>query len=242
MKSKEKMEIAKGKEQEEMVNLEDEMKYELIDGRIYGYGDINGDSKITNADVTRLNAFLGGKIELAQKEKVAADIDGNGEITTGDLELIKQYYAKQLTKFPIEEYVYGDTNGDGKVANSDITRLNVFLGGNLELTPKQKLAADVDGNGEITTEDLELIKQYYGGKLTKFPIEEFLYGDINTDEKITNADITRLRAYLLGKIDLTPKQKLSADVNGDGKITPEDTDLISKYYAQKITKFPVEEN
>ena len=233
--------MAEYKEQEDMVNIEDEIKYELINERIYGYGDINGDGKITNADVTKLKAFLGGKIELEEKEKEAADVNGDEEITTEDFELIRQYSAMKLTKFPIEEYVYGDTNSDGKVSNADLTKLNGFLGGKINLTPKQKLSADVDGNGEITTEDLELIRLYSAMKLTKFPIEEYIYGDINTDEKVSNADITRLRAYLLGKIDLTPKQKLAADVNGDGKITTEDVNLIKKYYAKNIIKFPVEE-
>ena len=60
-------------------------------------------------------------------------------------------------------------------------------------------------------------------------------GDSNGDGKITNADITRLRAAYAGKIVLDGLQNLAVDANGDGKITNADITRLRAAYAGKVT-------
>lgn len=48
-------------------------------------------------------------------------------------------------------------------------------------------------------------------------------GDINNDGLITNADVIKLRAFILGKIELDTIMQYAADVNGDGNVTNADT-------------------
>ena len=59
-------------------------------------------------------------------------------------------------------------------------------------------------------------------------------GDANGDGKVTNADITRLRAAYAGKITLDSLQELVADVNGSDSITNADITKLRAAYAGKI--------
>ena len=51
-------------------------------------GDSNGDGDITTEDVTILNAFILGKVELDEEELILLDINGDGKITTADVALL----------------------------------------------------------------------------------------------------------------------------------------------------------
>ena len=58
-----------------------------VDGDVK-LGDTNGDGDITTADVTILNAFILGKVELDEEELILLDINGDGKITTADVALL----------------------------------------------------------------------------------------------------------------------------------------------------------
>ena len=58
-----------------------------VDGDVK-LGDSNGDGDITTADVTILNAFILGKVELDEEELILLDINGDGKITTADVALL----------------------------------------------------------------------------------------------------------------------------------------------------------
>lgn len=51
----------------------------------YAKGDVNGDGKITTADVGLTNAYVRGTAQLNQTQKLAADITGDGKISTADV-------------------------------------------------------------------------------------------------------------------------------------------------------------
>lgn len=59
------------------------------------------------------------------------------------------------------------------------------------------------------------------------------YGDVNLDGEISSADVTRLRAYIGGKIELNETAKLCADINKDNVINDLDVDLLREMYANK---------
>ena len=60
-----------------------------------------------------------------------------------------------------------------------------------------------------------------------------LVGDINWDEQISNADVTRLKAYYMGKLQLDAVTMLYADVNCSGSITNADVTKLKAVYQGK---------
>lgn len=68
-----------------------------------------------------------------------------------------------------------------------------------------------------------------------------LYGDVNTDGKISVADVLTVQKHMASVITLTQPQAAAADVDGDKHITLRDVLLVQKYLANVIVSFPVEE-
>lgn len=66
-----------------------------------------------------------------------------------------------------------------------------------------------------------------------------LYGDVNGDGVISNADATMVQQYAVGAIELDTYQKIAADVNGDGNINILDATLIQKLVNGLIDGFEV---
>lgn len=77
-----------------------------------GYGDVNGDGVIDSSDIVRASALLGESLELTttqQKikdgyidtlELLRADVDGDGYVSSDDVDLITQYVSRDITGFP----------------------------------------------------------------------------------------------------------------------------------------------
>lgn len=78
-----------------------------------GYGDVNGDGKIDSLDITKATTLIGEGIALAatqQKiangqidtlELIRADVDGDGYVTTHDVDLITNYVSRSINAFPV---------------------------------------------------------------------------------------------------------------------------------------------
>lgn len=60
-----------------------------------------------------------------------------------------------------------------------------------------------------------------------------LLGDVNNDGNVTNADVTMLRAAVLGKTDLSTIGAFAADVNGDASITNADVTMLCAVFLDK---------
>lgn len=65
-------------------------------------------------------------------------------------------------------FLLGDVNLDGVVDIADLSMLNSYIGGYVELNELQQLAADVTQDGTIDISDLSLLNSYIGGYAT-FP-------------------------------------------------------------------------
>lgn len=64
---------------------------------------------------------------------------------------------------------------------------------------------------------------------------DYKLGDVNSDGRVTPADVTALRLYLAGKTDETVTvHKQAADLNQDGRVTPADVTTLRLYIAGKI--------
>lgn len=68
-----------------------------------------------------------------------------------------------------------------------------------------------------------------------------LYGDVNGDGVISNADAILTQKYTLGTETFDKYQKIAADVDGDGTVGLADAIVIQKLLAGLITEFPVGE-
>ena len=59
-------------------------------------GDINGDGKISTADIAKLNKAYVGKIQLNDVQKKAADVNGDGKISTADIAKLNKAYVGKI--------------------------------------------------------------------------------------------------------------------------------------------------
>lgn len=78
-----------------------------------GYGDVNGDGVIDISDISRASDLIGESIyynstqnkiisgEISTLELFRADVDGDGYITSDDVDLITSYVNKQTNSFPV---------------------------------------------------------------------------------------------------------------------------------------------
>lgn len=58
-------------------------------------GDLDGDDKVTAADMLTLANYLADKIELTDEQKLFADLNGNGEVEINDLILLMQQVVSE---------------------------------------------------------------------------------------------------------------------------------------------------
>lgn len=67
------------------------------------FGDVNGDNNIDYTDSSNVKSYILNKDNLLTEDgKAAADVDGDGKITSTDYALIMRYLKGKITKFPIE--------------------------------------------------------------------------------------------------------------------------------------------
>lgn len=66
----------------------------MTNGETVTYGDINGDGKISNADVVLMQKQILGMISLSGTQSQAADISRDGRITNKDLVMLQKHILK----------------------------------------------------------------------------------------------------------------------------------------------------
>jgi hypothetical protein len=78
-----------------------------------GYGDVNGDGTIDLVDIAKASSLIGESVysassqqkiidgEIDVLELLRADVDGDGYITSNDVDLITNYVNKSINAFPI---------------------------------------------------------------------------------------------------------------------------------------------
>lgn len=100
-------------------------------------------------------------------------------------------------------------------------------GSNMTVSDKAKmvikLGANVDGVNKAQAFFIDLSLASEGG-------EEVKYGDVNGDEKVTNADVLYLKRHLTGwtGYEVLPNEA-GADVTGDGKVTNADVLYLKRH-------------
>lgn len=74
-------------------------------------------------------------------------------------------------------------------------------------------------------------------------LPEFMYGDLDGDEKVTSIDYSIIMKHILYEERLLPGswQFKVADVSGDNLVDTIDAALVSRYILEVISKFPAED-
>ena len=70
----------------------------------YKLGDVNGDGRVTPADVTTLRLYIAGKLDQnIAVDKRTADLNQDGRITPSDVTTLRLYIAGKITISPVEK-------------------------------------------------------------------------------------------------------------------------------------------
>lgn len=117
----------------------------------YTKGDVDGNGAIDIVDLEMIKGAILGKLTLTDKQKEAADMNGDGEVSSADYVLLKNQIASQ--------YELGDVNMDGVIDENDVALVQQYVLGNVTLNPVQLILGDVNNDGEVTTRDAQLIEE-----------------------------------------------------------------------------------
>ena len=86
-----------------------------------------------------------------------------------------------------------------------------------------------DGSGSKYTDGQTITNNgNIGIKLTLYAIWQPAYGDVNLDGTVDFKDVTTLRRYIKGTLELSENALINADVNLDNKVDTKDPYLITK--------------
>ena len=174
-------------------------------------GDINGDGKITEADVDVLNKVDGKHFILSQAQLDAAGMASNtiSEKEKAVKELMKRFNVK----------TDGDVNQDKKLTLDDVEKLKEIIknvaDGKEILTDSEKSAYDFNHDGKVDEKDLTILSNRFKDRAIK--------GDINGDGVVNQQDLNMIEAYLKGDILFTHEpgkhdEFWAADMNDDGNV------------------------
>ncbi|HVI42929.1 MAG TPA: dockerin type I domain-containing protein, partial [Anaerovoracaceae bacterium] len=140
-----------------------------------GYGDVNGDGYIDAADIARASALIGESVhspstqakivdgEISTLELLRADVDGDGYITSNDLDLLIKYVTKVTNSFPVGstfthlclQVQQSIGRYDGYFDCDGYIRLDGYAGINI-VSPDDLTQAELIYDGYISTPMIEL--------------------------------------------------------------------------------------
>lgn len=176
-------------------------------------GDVTGDKKINQSDVTRMVQYFKGKAKLVCNKKVTkiavekcGDADNNSKVNTADVTTLSKLVFDNVGKGPSPLYK-GDVDGNGYINSFDVDRLNNYVsksgtGPSCPASMKTVIVGtycgDVNGDGKTNTADKDYMVEYFKG--TKgypawSPIEK---GNVNGDDKVDGTDVVYYVSYLAG--------------------------------------------
>ena len=165
-------------------------------------GDVKEDGLINTTDSSIIRGYILGRVSLTKQQLLNADINADGKINKIDELLVYRYiqnnekYPNTLPNEPITDYAfYGDIDEDGTLDSVDIQLLYTLIQNGKTFTNQQLKNADVNGDGKVNKTDFILLSSFFANEskypdtLPYYPIKDYiLYGDLNSDGEITEAD------------------------------------------------------
>ena len=167
-----------------------------LTGHQRGYGDVDADGDVDNADATLMAKHIAGKVTLTGDNFKAADLNGDTLINSNDYGQISSFVAGTKTTFTVcpkptpiptpistptlksspcfftdsagHQRGYGDIDADGDVDNADSLLMARHFAGSITLTGDDFKAADLNADGRINSGDYGQISSYLAGKISTF--------------------------------------------------------------------------
>ena len=206
-------------------------------------GDVNGDGKVTQADVYTLNQYYvgnttnidmdnadmndDGRISLTDIDRVQnlvnklypdmGDVNDDGVINQKDAEAIKSYRMGYNVKINMDK---ADMDGDGEITMADISRVQQLAD---ELDPRV-LKGDANDDGKVNYKDVDLMLKKLQGRNVNINMDAV---DMNYDTDFDMKDLVRLRNLVLEQEEKV--QTLRGDSNGDGVVDQRDYDNVQNF-------------
>lgn len=200
----------------------------------------------------RIKAVGAGKTRIIMSMALSASVSIPAPVTV----------IVEEDEVSLSEYEWSDTSFELEVAESDYIKLYaVYSDGtrkdvtsNSALTSSDESIARVTDSGMIIAVAPGTARINMGmassasvsiPKGAKVVVKEserssIMYGDVTSDGKVNNKDVTTLQKVLNGSESFNDKQEKAADVNGDGNIDDYDLNLLKKYVMGIISSFPAE--
>ncbi|MBI2663984.1 hypothetical protein HYX10_01435 [Candidatus Woesearchaeota archaeon] len=216
--------------------------------RCSSFGDIDGNKRISNADLSLLQSFVNGKGSLTASQKILADVNSDGKIDFGDVGLMVNH-LQFSDEFPVCAASgsvpcsdFGDINTDRVINYKDLALIAQHLSGQSVLTAKQIGDADVDGSGAVSYGDALAVAAVASGRSSTFsvcaspaaagagkvsPCSGF--GDVDGDGVVSVADSDLISKFVSKLVTLSADQKLRADVSGNGVVDVYDGLYVKQY-------------
>ena len=130
-------------------------------------GDINGDGRINEKDVTLVKEYLIDLRTFSDYEFYLADMNDDKQITLTDMVLVLRV---SLGENISDGDVLGDVNSDGRLDSQDYDLLLAYVQGKATLTNRAMAVADANRDGAINILDCVWILNIVKGK-TYYPVE-----------------------------------------------------------------------
>lgn len=130
-------------------------------------GDINGDGRINEKDVTLVKEYLIDSRTFSDYEFYLADMNDDKQITLTDMVLVLRV---SLGENISDGDVLGDVNNDGRLDSQDYDLLLAYVQGKATLTNRAMAVADANRDGAINILDCVWVLNIVKGK-TYYPVE-----------------------------------------------------------------------
>ena len=130
-------------------------------------GDINGDGRIDEKDVTLIKKYIIELITFSDYEFYLADMNDDKQITLTDMAMaIRVSLGENIS----DGDVLGDVNSDGRLDSQDYDLLLAYVQGKATLTNRAMAVADANRDGAINILDCVWVLNIVKGK-TYYPVE-----------------------------------------------------------------------
>lgn len=130
-------------------------------------GDVNGDGRIDEKDVTLIKKYIIELITFSDYEFYLADMNGDKQITLTDMAMaIRVSLGENIS----DGDVLGDVNSDGRLDSQDYDLLLAYVQGKATLTNRAMAVADANRDGAINILDCVWVLNIVKGK-TYYPVE-----------------------------------------------------------------------
>lgn len=130
-------------------------------------GDINGDGRIDEKDVTLIQEYITELRTFSDYEFYLADMNGDKQITLTDMALV---ISVSLGENISDGDILGDVNSDGRLDSQDYDLLLAYVQGKTTLTNRAMAVADANRDGAINILDCVWVLNIVKGK-TYYPVE-----------------------------------------------------------------------